>query len=1396
MNKKIWYWLCAVALVAAAVLLFFPRRQAVTYENLIRNGDFEQITNGLPQEWYTDAYFPQKSYTSYTVDAGMTGKSGHIVNYQANDARFAQTVTVSPNTLYRLHGFIKAQAVGGLGANLSVEGVYAFPDPVFDTKGEWTEVTLFGRTGPSQYSVTVYARLGGYSGEASGEAWFDDVSLNRVDAVESGFKETLWYQGPSSGEKEAAQRTGTGLLLGGSVLYAALFFLLIRWWKTAPGPNGKGFSPVAVAVLAAGFFLRLAIAWMVPGYDVDIGCFRGWADQMAASGPIAFYQDAGFCDYPPGYLWVLWLLGGLGRLFGTGVTEWMVKMPPILCDVALSALLYTQGKKLFSEKIALGLAVLYTFNPLVLVTGAAWGQADAVMLLLLFLVVLFAVQKKWAAALPLYMAAVLVKPQALMFGPLGLIALVLHGVQEWKEKDRRSALLRDVGIGLGLMIAVALAVAGPFLLKRENPLSWLIELYKGTMSQYGYVTVNACNLYFLLGKNWVPAETMADALPAVIVFCLSVLPLAAALLMGPKEEKGRQLLRFSLLGVLALGLAGALMLLYFMGRLSYAALGTVLIVYDVALFLILYFLGGHVRHLPLLGAGLLLVLFNTGTMMHERYLLPAVGLLLLAYLLEKDKRILYLTAAVSVTGFLNVGCCLDRNIRIGGAEGHLSAPSSGIASDMTALETLSAIGNTLLSGCGLYVCGLLCREDAPVHDFAPEQKKEKAAPASAAAASPRVAPAPVYHAAAAMKKADWLLMLGVTALYAVLAFTNLGSVKSPQTAWISQQNILEQTGEDGSKQYVRQNEAVILDLGQERTFTMVFFNGIHWLSDEESAEFDVQVSTDGRGWSGAYQGSARSGETYDCFSWKYVSDPAVYGEKGRTITGRYVRLISPFPELTIYEVLFRDAKTNDVLPIQSVTNTWVEQDEETGEYRAAAGQAAAENPTLPFLTDEQDTLAGNPGDWYNSTYFDEIYHARTGYEHLHGMPAYETTHPPLGKLFMSAAIAIFGMTPFGWRFAGALAGVLMLPGMYLLGKLLIRKKWGGFFAMMMMALDLMHFTQTRIATIDSFAVLFIIWATYWMLRWFFLDYFATPFKKTLLPLGLSGLCMGLAIASKWTGCYAGAGLAVLFFLGLWRRWKEVQSAQAVPIKKRTDHQGAAAEGARRLVLTVASCFLFFVAVPLAIYYLSFIPYFAPQGGVTVDKVIRSAQGMLEYHAIPGLGMDHYFYSPWYQWPVIAKPMWYYSGSANPAGMGSSIISMGNPAVWWTGLVGLFGVAALLIRRHYDEKRHALSVYTAEDDPRWAVLLICFAAQYLPWIPVPRGTYIYHYFPSVPFIILCTALCLEWLEETHAKAGRWARWGILLLAGILFVAFFPYASGITVSTRWLDAMKWFPNWLFY
>jgi len=1402
-----WAILAAVLIAAAAGLFFLlrPAGPSGTYDNLIRNGDFEAVSGNLPASWETETYFSQPGYSDFDMADGVSGRGVHIHNEKKNDARFSQTVSVSPNTLYCLRGMVKASAQDGHGANLSIEDVYVFSKEVFDTGDGWQEVALYGRTGSNQRSLTVFVRLGGYSGESTGDAWFDDVTLCRVDSVPAGYREYDFFRSSSASDSDSASSgTGAGWLILISIAYCALFFLLITRLKS---DGGFSFAiPGLMIVMLLGLAVRLFVAAKVPGYDVDIGCFRSWSDFLAQVGPARFYGEVGFCDYPPGYLWVLWPLGGIGKALGNGTTEFMVKLPPILSDIALTALIFLEAKKHFNARSALTCALFFALNPLTIMTGAAWGQADSVMLLLLFLVVVFALREKWICALPLYISAVLVKPQALMFGPLGLAVLVMHIVRCIRDRSRLKKMLLDVGLGLGIMISIALVILLPFLWQQERPISWLIDLYKGTMSQYGYVTVNACNLYFLLGKNWVNVQSglpsVSGALICLAVFVTGALPLAAAMLKKRKAWMQVSRGRLALLGCLILcaSLGVTISALCLFGVMSYSLLGTMMIVHTVALYVFMMVISGRMENLPLFGAAMLLSLFGSGTMMHERYLFPAVGLLLLAYAHKKDRRILLLALAVSLFGFLNVGCALDRNIRIGGAAGHLHAPAVNINSDLKVLEWIAAAGNTLCGMAGMYLSIVLCDENAKVGETVKTKQSARNAE-STESARLRPLPLPTPCVLPRMRLKDWLILLLITVLYAGLAFANLGSPTSPQTAWVSKQ----------------EDECVVFDLGEEKQFKMIFFNGIHWRSNWESKEFTVQTSADGTAWGRDYEGSVKNGDdenyTFDCFSWKYIDLPGVSNGPGQVMRGRYVRLISQFPDLTLYEVMFRDAETGETISPAAVSDLVLLRSAESGQL--LPDQSAAEqmnNETLPFLTDEQTALQGAPGSWYNSTYFDEIYHARTAYEHLHGLPVYETTHPPLGKVLMSFAIAIFGMTPFGWRFAGALAGVLMLPGMYLLGKLLIRRKWGGAAAALFMALDLMHFTQTRIATIDSFVVLFIIWAVYFMIRWFMMDDPELSLRKTLPPLGLSGLFMGLAVASKWTGCYAGVGLAVMFFYGVYRRLRMVSAlrrqSEAKPLLKGKSHPKAEPlpsfwkdKRVIRVLLSVASCLIFFVAVPLLIYFCSYIPYFAPEGGVSVKKIIKAAEHMLWYHSQPGLGMTHWFYSPWYEWPVIAKPMWYYAGGSTvPEGFGSSITAMGNPAVWWPGLAGIVALIPctvfFLFRRVKCYAQRNQPLYKKYDDPRWLLVLICFAAQYLPWMLVPRGTYIYHYFPSVPFVILALLLCLDFFSNHYRKTAAVIVAVLLAAAAALFVAFFPYASGITVSTSWLEAMRWFRGWLWY
>ena len=80
----------------------------------------------------------------------------------------------------------------------------------------------------------------------------------------------------------------------------------------------QGAVGAVLIVLALGLALRLIIAYLLPGSGLhnDLGAFRFWAGELAAHGPLGFYDRDFLHDYTPGYMYVLWLVGIVGQALG------------------------------------------------------------------------------------------------------------------------------------------------------------------------------------------------------------------------------------------------------------------------------------------------------------------------------------------------------------------------------------------------------------------------------------------------------------------------------------------------------------------------------------------------------------------------------------------------------------------------------------------------------------------------------------------------------------------------------------------------------------------------------------------------------------------------------------------------------------------------------------------------------------------------------------------------------------------------------------------------------------------------------------------------------------------------------------------------------------------------
>ncbi|MBW3613613.1 MAG: hypothetical protein KY392_07120, partial [Chloroflexi bacterium] len=289
---------------------------------------------------------------------------------------------------------------------------------------------------------------------------------------------------------------------------------------------------VLTALLLAGLLLRLFIAAVYlpqSGFAVDIGDFTAWARRMADVGPGGFYAEGYFSDYPPGYLYVLWLVGLLGGalapIVGGDATGGLVKIPGMLADIGVAWLLFAicrrWGRELVSrwaavtpERLGLAAATVYLFNPGTIFNSAVWGQVDSVGALVL-LATVYALARGWTEVAALgAVVALLVKFQYAFLVPIVAIVGIrrhLLGRSSDPAQGRRDPLrvLTSLAVGVvavtvlilpfGMLIYQPLPGGDPNgllgVLPEADPNRSLIGKFVEATGTYTGLSVNAFNLW-------------------------------------------------------------------------------------------------------------------------------------------------------------------------------------------------------------------------------------------------------------------------------------------------------------------------------------------------------------------------------------------------------------------------------------------------------------------------------------------------------------------------------------------------------------------------------------------------------------------------------------------------------------------------------------------------------------------------------------------------------------------------------------------------------------------------------------------------------------------------------------------------------------------------------------
>lgn len=480
---------------------------------------------------------------------------------------------------------------------------------------------------------------------------------------------------------------------------------------------------------------------------------------------------------------------------------------------------------------------------------------------------------------------------------------------------------------------------------------------------------------------------------------------------------------------------------------------------------------------------------------------------------------------------------------------------------------------------------------------------------------------------------------------------------------------------------------------------------------------------------------------------------------------------------------------------------------------------------------------GTPGEFY----FDEIFFPTTAQEILHGDPdawefiGHENTHPPLSKLLMAGGMALLGEdSPFGWRLFGALAGVGSIFFIYLLAKRLFRSEIAGLASGFLMVFEGLFFVQSRIATPDTYLLFFILGAVYFLVsdRFMFSGMFfgaALAIKLTALltvfpivmyflyrywlseqgkgasivylaPLALVAFYLGTPVlfggflVDEIQPGILEPGVSAPVFVAALGSWMALWAlAPAAPYFIHRFSHSKQGDEALPPVASLMILPLFFVVVPLSIYLLTYVPMLFTGHGL--GDVLLLNRDAYQFHStspqVTGPEAFHPYSSPWDTWPIMMRPIFLYVSSG-----GAMIYSLGNPIIFWAGLPALAFVlwqGLRGLRARFDEATGRLSLSGSLGREQAALLFVVltYLAFLLPWAIQPRLLFIYHYLPSLAFLLLALAYAIHWLwQRPWSRAPAIA---FLAAAALTFVYFYPHLAAVDVSDGLKDSYFWFSSW---
>ena len=463
-----------------------------------------------------------------------------------------------------------------------------------------------------------------------------------------------------------------------------------------------------------------------------------------------------------------------------------------------------------------------------------------------------------------------------------------------------------------------------------------------------------------------------------------------------------------------------------------------------------------------------------------------------------------------------------------------------------------------------------------------------------------------------------------------------------------------------------------------------------------------------------------------------------------------------------------------------------------------------------FISLAHPTDAGTP-------LFDEKHYAPQAWQLLHNDGVEDNpgfglvVHPPVGKQLIAIGEAIFGYNGLGWRFAGAVLGVILVALVVRIVRRMTRSTLVGAIAGLLLIADGVSFVAARTALLDGFLEFFVVAAFGALIvdR----DQVRERMHAALLEgridetpwgprLGVrwwrfgAGVLLGLAFATKWSGLYFMvfyAFLSLAFDVAARRQYRVPRPRLGV---------------LRRDVGPTAYAM---AVIPFAVYLASYAPWFASEtaidrydvgrtigtrGPFGVPDALRSlwhyTYGAYKFHSelTNHAGNHHPWESKPWTWPMSLRPVLYAIDQQNIPGCGpnscvKAVMIVGTPAMWWVAVpVLVWALWRAVVRR----------------DWRYGAVLVGYSAGWLPWFAdIDRQMYFFYATTMAPFLVMAIALILGDILQAPNQSRERRTLGLIVVSCYValvitnYAWLYPVLTGIPVSNATWNMEIWLPSW---